>query len=200
MANRVVHVNALNYRSWDGAALQVFNFKKQLSSRIGKLVQTCASHGVSVLSASISTVSYAGDLSSLTTGQGKFVWNGSKCKTSVQLNGDIALFVEFGTGLYSLEIYDSPDLSELNVSISARGTFGKGHGSNPNGWYYPASHGFGSHPSGTEYARYKNNAYSTKSIHTYGNGTNPILYNARKDIEANLTGLINDAFQGMTGG
>lgn len=51
--------------------------------------------------------------------------------------GETVGFIEFGTGVKFPE-YDS---SGLSYTPPAHGTYGKGHGKNPHGWYFKQSEG-----------------------------------------------------------
>lgn len=88
---------------------------------------------------------------------------------AVRADGETVLFVEFGTGLIG---YGHPESSGLGP-----GTFpGKGHWSDPNGWWLP---------------REKNNGHSQ---HTYGNPPNAPMYNTVKELEMELARVVKEVF------
>lgn len=53
--------------------------------------------------------------------------------------GGNAIWIEFGTGVYAPGQTDHPKAAELGML--PHGEYGKKHGSNPNGWYYPGLDG-----------------------------------------------------------
>lgn len=60
--------------------------------------------------------------------------------------GGNAIWIEFGTGVYAPGQTDHPKASELGMS--PHGTYGLGHGADPNGWYYQGDDGQWHHTMG----------------------------------------------------
>lgn len=88
---------------------------------------------------------------------------------AVRADGSTVLFVEFGTGLIG---YGHPEPNGMGP-----GTYpGKGHWSDPNGWWLP---------------RDKNDGHSQ---HTYGNPPNMPMYNTVKELEQELAIVVKEVF------
>lgn len=67
----------------------------------------------------------------------------------ILLVGGNAIWLEFGTGVFfNGEGYPHPKAEELGMN--AIGTYGEGHGSNPNGWFYLGDDGEPHHTQGIE--------------------------------------------------
>lgn len=65
--------------------------------------------------------------------------------TGIVTVGGNAIWIEFGTGVtYNQQLH--PKASELGMS--PHGTYGQGHGADPDGWYYPADDGTWKHTFG----------------------------------------------------
>lgn len=72
--------------------------------------------------------------------------------------GGAAIWIEFGTGVtYNHELH--PKASELGMS--PHGTYGEGHGADPNGWYYKRDDGEVRHTYGIPQNRFM---YSTAQM------------------------------------
>ena len=59
--------------------------------------------------------------------------------TGIIYVGGNAVWIEFGTGVYAPGQTDHPKAAELGAL--PHGEYGKKHGANPNGWYYPGLDG-----------------------------------------------------------
>lgn len=77
---------------------------------------------------------------------------------SVVAKGQTVGFIEFGTGVR----YPNYDSSEIPYTPPPRGSYGKGHGKNPKGWY------FAPHPGAIQ--------------HTYGNPPAEAMLEARNTM------------------
>lgn len=91
---------------------------------------------------------------------------------AVKASGETVLFVEFGTGLIG---YGHPEDHGMTPG-SYSDSIGKGHWSDPNGWWLP---------------REKNNGHSQ---HTYGNPPNMPMYNTVKELEMELERVVKEVF------
>ena len=84
---------------------------------------------------------------------------------AVVATGEAVLFIEFGAG--SLLGYGHPDVQGYGP-----GTYpGKGHWDDPKGWWIPGT-----------------------GQHTYGNPPAAAMYNARKQVEEDLTTIAREVF------
>lgn len=58
----------------------------------------------------------------------------------ISVNGNYAIWLEFGTGVAKNGPgYNHPKAQEMGMA--AHGTYGKGHGADPSGWWYPVEEG-----------------------------------------------------------
>ena len=90
---------------------------------------------------------------------------------AVRANGDMVLFVEFGTGLVG---YGHPEVHDMGP-----GTYpGKGHWDDPNGWYLP-----------------KEKQAKDGTKHTYGNPPNMPMYSTVKELEQELARVVKEVFE-----
>ena len=92
-------------------------------------------------------------------------------------SGETVLFIEFGTGVSNPE-YVAP--SGLTYK---HGTYGKGKGADPNGWVYVGEQGNAGKPLGGDV--YK----------TMGNPPARAMYDASKDMRAEITRIFREEFQ-----
>jgi len=85
----------------------------------------------------------------------------------IEARGKDVLFKEYGTGLQS---------------GTRAGSYGQHRGSNPKGWFYPASRGLGENkPVDTEISSKNSNL-----IHTYGNPPNRCMYYTHRHLEEKM--------------
>jgi hypothetical protein len=101
----------------------------------------------------------------------------SATKYQVIASGETVLFIEFGTGVSNPE-YVAP--SGLTYK---HGTYGKGKGVDPNGWVYVGEQGNAGKPLG-------GNVYKTM-----GNPPARAMYDASKDMRAEITRIFREEFQ-----
>lgn len=92
-------------------------------------------------------------------------------------SGETVLFIEFGTGI------SNPELVEPSGLTYKHGTYGKGKGANPNGWVYVGEQGNAGQPLG-------NGVYKTM-----GNPPARAMYDASKDMRAEITRIFREEFQ-----
>ena len=86
--------------------------------------------------------------------------------------GGAAVWIEFGTGVIKNTGAPHPKAGELGMS--AWGTYGKGYGADPNGWYFP-SHYFG-------------------WTLTQGIEMNPFMYKASQEMRRELLDKAKEVF------
>ena len=92
----------------------------------------------------------------------------------VTAKGETVLFIEFGAGAH----FGGGHPEEGQFGMGP-GTYpnGKGHWNDPKGWYLPKS---------------RQGSDGTK--HTYGNPAEMPMYNARKEIEQNISDIVREVF------
>ena len=91
--------------------------------------------------------------------------------------GGAAVWIEFGTGVAknggNAGAYVHEKASELGMD--AIGTYGKGHGANLGGWFYPGTDG--------------------KYHHTFGIASNPFMYKSSQDMRRELLDIAKEVFK-----
>lgn len=101
----------------------------------------------------------------------------------VVAEGKSVAFIEFGTGV-TYTPRSHPWSGKVRFSIVG-GSYGKGYGARPNGWYYKGYRG--SHGSFKRTTRWGN---KQGWIHTYGNPSNRCLYNATLETRQNVRNIV----------
>lgn len=91
-------------------------------------------------------------------------------KTGIIAVGGNAVWIEFGTG-----VLNAPYPGPLPEGIVEHGTYGKGNGANPNGWYY--------------YDRERK-----RVRHTLGHPTDPIMWETARKLEEQAEKFAKAAF------
>lgn len=86
-------------------------------------------------------------------------------------------FIEFGTGVNNPE-WDNTD---MDYTPPKHGTYGKGLGKNPNGWYYK--------PAGSEGVK------EVRAVHTYGNPPAEAMKTARDQIVENVIRVAREVWR-----
>lgn len=90
--------------------------------------------------------------------------------------GGNAIWIEFGTGVYA------PGQTEYPIQVDGivpHGQYGKGHGADPNGWYYPLFEGDPKSP-------WK---------HTYGIPANMFMYNTAQMLRKEYGRMAKEVFK-----
>lgn len=93
--------------------------------------------------------------------------------------GGAAIWIEFGTGVVK-NVTAHPEPVESDIPILSWGTYGKGNGKNPKGWFYPTTD--------IRYAvKRKDGSYLTDAngnyiAHTYGIPANYFMYNSGREV------------------
>jgi len=94
--------------------------------------------------------------------------------------GANAIWLEFGTGVRRNAVKHPAPVSTGGVTIYSHGSYGKGKGADPNGWYYPTSD--------IRYAKMDKdgNPYETQDgqyiAHTYGIPANFFMLNTAQEL------------------
>lgn len=135
-------IDPFDKKSIESALKQVQQYKKDFKAKETEFMRRLAEIGVRVAQAGFSTADYDGVndvvVSMVQTGNGY----------SVVASGKTVGFIEFGTGVKHQEW----DNTGMDYTPPAHGTYGKGQGKNPWGWWFKqndggkATHTFGNPP------------------------------------------------------
>ena len=158
----------LNSKSLLSAAKQLRKYAASLQSKTEQLVQELGDFGVDSAANTLGHVDTGETLESL-----RFIREGTNGTVSV---GGNAVWIEFGTGVAknggSAGAYVHPKAAELGMS--AIGTYGKGYGANPDGWYYRTADG--------------------KTHHTTGIQSNAFMYQTSQNMRQELVEMAKEVF------
>jgi len=143
-------VDPFDKRSIDNAIKQLQQYKQDFLAKEAIFVKRLAEVGVSVASAGFATADYDG----VNDVQVTMKTDGSTA--TVIAYGETVGFIEFGTGVK----YPEWDNSGMDYTPPKHGTYGKGQGANPHGWYFKQGDG-------------------AKARHTYGNPPAEAMRTAR---------------------
>jgi hypothetical protein len=151
----------------DKVARQIRAYAGQLQSKYSKALERIAQLGGGTAKVKFANALYAGD-NDVTVD----VKRVSATKYQVIASGKTVLFIEFGTGGKFRE-YDS---SDTEFTPPPHGSYGKGKGANPHGWYYTASEG-------------------AHGRHTYGNQPAEAMLTARDVMVERVVRVAKEVFQ-----
>lgn len=145
-----IRVNPFDKKSIDDAIRLLEKYKKDFAEKEEKFLRRLAEIGVRVARSGFSTADY--------DGENDVVVSLEKTPNgyNVVASGETVGFIEFGTGIKHPEW----DNSGMEYTPPKHGTYGKGKGKNPNGWYFTMSPG-------------------ARAIHTYGNPPAEAMKTAR---------------------
>ena len=145
-----IRVNPFDKKSIDDAIARLKQYEKEFAVKEAEFTRRLAEIGVRVASSGFATADYDGIndvvVSLVQTPSG----------AAVVASGETVGFIEFGTGVKNPEW----DASGMEYTPPKHGTYGKGRGKNPNGWYFTQSPG-------------------ARAIHTYGNAPAEAMRTAR---------------------
>lgn len=124
-------IDPFDRKSIDNAIKEVKRYKQEFEAKEKEFIRRLAELGVSVASTGFAMADYDGvnDVQ-VTMEQG----GGSAVITAF---GEAVGFIEFGTGVK----YPEWDASGMEYTPPKHGTYGKGRGKNPHGWYFKQSDG-----------------------------------------------------------
>lgn len=135
-------INPLDKKSIAEAIKQLERYKKDFMAKETEFVRRLKEIGVSVATAGFATADYDGVNDVLVAE----TQNGSRA--AVIAYGETVGFIEFGTGVRNPEW----DNSGMDYTPPKHGTYGKGRGKQPHGWYFKqhegaaAKHTYGNPP------------------------------------------------------
>lgn len=145
-----ITINPFDSKSIAEAIKRLEQYKKDFRTKEELFVRRLAEIGVSVASAGFATADYDG----VNDVQVTMTQNGASA--TVIAFGETVGFIEFGTGVK----FPEWDSSGMEYTPPEHGTYGKGQGANPRGWYFKQSDG-------------------AKARHTYGNPPAEAMRTAR---------------------
>ena len=156
----------------DKVARQIRAYAGQLQSKYSKALERIAVIGGGTARVKFTQAFYAGKNDVEVE-----VKRVSATKYQVIASGETVLFIEFGTGVAN------PELVEPNGLTYIHGTYGKFKGLNPNGWIYVGEQGNAGQP-------IANGVYKTQ-----GNPPARAMYDASKDMRAEITRIFREEFR-----
>ena len=164
-----ITVNPFDSKSIDAAIKMINRYEKELAVKEKEFVQRLKELGVSVARTGFATADYDGVNDVLVTS----VQNDGRA--AVIAYGETVGFIEFGTGVTNPEWVDSNNQSGVPYIPPAHGTYGKGFGQNPHGWYFTQSDG-------------------AKARHTYGNQPAEAMLTARDTMVENVIRIAREVW------
>ena len=159
-------INPFDPKSIAQAEKLVRQYKTDLERKEQEFVRRLAEIGVSISSAGFSTADYDG-VNDVVVGLQK-TENGY----AVVASGKTVGFIEFGTGVR----YPEWDGSDVEYTPPPHGSYGKGQGKNPWGWWFRGSEG-------------------AVAQHTYGNMPAEAMLTARNQMIEQVTAIAREVFR-----
>lgn len=153
-------------------AKQIRAYAGQLPSKYSKALERIATIGGGTARVKFTQAFYAGKNDVVID-----VKRVSDTHYQVVASGETVLFIEFGTGI------SNPEYVAPNGLTYKHGTYGKGKGADPNGWVYVGEQGNAGQP-------LAEGVYKTK-----GNPPARAMYDASKDMRAEITRIFREEFQ-----
>ena len=157
----------LSRQSLENAADELLKYAESLKGKTEKFVQSLGEKCAESARSNLIHIDTGNTRDSI-----QFIQEGTNGIVSV---GGAAVWIEFGTGVKknrSAGTYVHPKAEELGMS--AIGTYDKGHGADPNGWWYPYDGGY---------------------RHTYGIEYNPFMYKASQEIRREMLNMAKEAYK-----
>lgn len=159
-------VNPFDKKSIDAAIQKVKQYEKDFQAKENEFVRRLKEIGVSVAQTGFALADYDGvnDVLIAETQNGP--------RAVVIAYGETVGFIEFGTGVKFRE-YDS---SSTEYTPPKHGTYGKGRGKNPHGWYFKQNEG-------------------AAARHTYGNPPAEAMLAARDEMIQRVTEIAREVWK-----
>lgn len=161
-----IKINPFDRKSITEAIKQLEQYKKDFLAKEELFVKRLAEIGVSVASTGFALADYDGikDVQVTMTQSGT--------KATVLAFGETVGFIEFGTGIRNPEW----DNSGMEYTPPKHGTYGKGYGARPKGWYFTAGEG-------------------GAAQHTYGNYPAEAMRTARDEIVEKVVQIAREVWR-----
>ena len=163
-------IDPFDKKSFSAAIKQLEKYEKEFKAKETEFVRKLKELGVSVATTGFAMADYDGinDVLIAETQSGN--------RAMVIAYGETVGFIEFGTGVKFREWADSNNASGSPYTPPAHGTYGKGRGKNPYGWYFKQSDG-------------------AIARHTYGNPPAEVMLSARDDMIARVTQIAREVWR-----
>ena len=155
-----ITIDPFDKQSISDAIKQVKQYKKDFLAKEKEFVKRLAEIGVSVASSGFQLADYDGEKDV------RVIWKRSGNHATVIAYGETVGFIEFGTGIRNPEW----DNTGMMYTPPKHGTYGKGHGARPKGWWFYAS---------DRYATPQKKKGGKLATHTYGNPPAEAMRTAR---------------------
>ena len=159
-------VNPLDIKSINKAIKQLEVYRQEFEQKEQEFVRRLAEVGVSVATTGFQIADYDGENDVVVT------MNQSGTQATVIASGATVGFIEFGTGVR----YPEWDSTGMDYTPPKHGTYGKGKGANPKGWWFKQSDG-------------------ASARHTYGNPPAEAMLAARDVMAERITRIAREVFQ-----
>lgn len=161
-----ITINPFDKKSIDAAQKMVQQYKKDFELKESEFTRRLAEIGVRVAQAGFATADYDG-VNDVVVSMVK-----TNAGYSVVASGETVGFIEFGTGVK----YPEWNNADMDYTPPAHGTYGKGQGKNPWGWWFKGSDG-------------------AAAQHTYGNPPAEAMRTARDQIVESVTQIAREVWR-----
>lgn len=132
-----ITINPFDAKSIDAALKELKQYRADFEKKEREFLRRLGEIGVSVASTGFANAKYEGDKDAAV----RLIQ--TKDGYAVEAYGRSVGFIEFGTGIRNPEWSDA----RSEYTPPAHGTYGRGWGANPKGWYYaPNQHTYGHEP------------------------------------------------------
>lgn len=167
MANKTITIN-VSVNSIDKAIKELEVYKTRIEQRLNQLIDRMCADGASYAILNLTHIDTGATQSSI-------IGYRSGNMGIIEVGGN-AIWIEFGTGVLGNRGSDNVHQDRGLLGISEWGTYGKGQGSNPGGWFYydEADHG--------------------KLKHTFGIPMNPFMEQAAHRLEREFRRKAKEVF------
>ena len=122
-----IRIDPYNEKSIAEALKMIKQYKRDFEAKEKEFLERLGKIGVSVATTGFAVADYDGDKGEITV---ELVPSGKR--VFVMASGEKIGFIEFGTGVR----YPEWDNSGMLYTPDPHGTYGKGQGANPKGWYF----------------------------------------------------------------
>lgn len=160
-----ITIDPFDKKSIDSAVKTLEKYKKDFLKKETEFIRRLKEIGVSVAEAGFATADYDGVNDVLITS------TQSGACAMVVAYGETVGFIEFGTGIR----YPEWDGADTGYTPPKHGTYGKGKGANPKGWWFSTSPG--------------------SAQHTYGNQPAEAMLTARNTMIEQITQIAREVWQ-----
>ncbi len=159
-------INPYDKGSIDRAIKQLKVYEREFEAKEKEFVKRLAEIGLSVARTGFQLADYDGENDVVVT------MNQSGSRATIVASGETVGFLEFGTGILNPEWSGS---TETGYKPPPHGTYGKGKGANPKGWYFTSGPG--------------------ASQHTYGNPPAEAMLTAREAMIEQVTKIAREVWR-----